>query len=99
MKLITEEQAAIAYEEATDGCRRSVLGTRDNALHWQRVKPDEEVHPLAELDWEKEPTWDEPLVTTPLLHLCSGRIDCIAQAIQPLAISVQPTGKDHAAAK
>ena len=96
MKLITEEQAN-AYAEVTDGCRRSLLDTRDK--DWQRVKPDEEVHPLAELDWEKEPTWDEPLVTTPLLHLCSGRIDCIAQAIQPLAISVQPTGKDHAAAK
>ena len=39
--MLTEEQAAIAYEEATDGCRRSVLGTRDNARQWQRVKPDE----------------------------------------------------------
>ena len=50
MKLITEEQAAIAYEEATDGCRRSVLGTRDNAGQWQRFKPDEETNPLAGFD-------------------------------------------------
>lgn len=97
--MVTEEQAASAYEQATDGCRRSLLRTRDNARQWQRVKPDEESHVLSELDFEEGATWNEPLVTTPLLHLCSGRIDCIALAIQPLAISVQPTGKDHAAAK
>ena len=96
MKLVTEEQAN-AYEQATDGCRRLFLATRDE--DWQRVKPDEESNPLAEVDWEKEPTRDEPLVTTPLLHLGSRRIHCIALVIQPLAISVQPTGKDHAAAK
>ena len=65
MKLITEEQAAIAYEEATGGCRRSVLGTRNNAPHWQRVKPDEELHPLAELDFEEGATWDDLVLTTP----------------------------------
>ena len=32
--MLALEQAA-AYEQATDGCRRSVLGTRDNAPHWQ----------------------------------------------------------------
>jgi hypothetical protein len=37
MKLITEEEAA-AYEEATDGCRHSSVGTRNNARQWQRVK-------------------------------------------------------------
>ena len=54
--MLTEEQAVNAYEEATDGCRRSVLGTRDNAPQWQRVKPDPETNPLAELDYEQEPT-------------------------------------------
>ena len=50
-KMRTEGQAANAYEEATDGCRRSVLGTQNSARKWQRVKPD----PEAELDYEKEP--------------------------------------------
>ena len=54
--MLTEEQAASAYEQATDGCRHSLLGTRDNAPRWQRIKPDEELHPLAEFDCEKEPT-------------------------------------------
>lgn len=96
--MLTEEQAANGYEEATDGCRRSVRMPSDNAPHWQRVKPDEEVHPLAELDWEKEPTWNEPLVTTPLLHLCSGRIDCIAQVTQPPVLCGPPIGKNPVAA-
>ena len=56
--MLAEEEAA-AYEETTDGCRHSSVGTRDTARQWQRVKPDKEVHPLAELDWEKEPTWNE----------------------------------------
>jgi hypothetical protein len=56
--MLTEE-AANAYAEATDGCRHSSVDTRDTARQWQRIKPDEEAHPLAELDWEKEPTWDE----------------------------------------
>jgi hypothetical protein len=50
--MLTEEQAANAYEEVTDGCRRLVRVTSDNAPQWQRVKPDEELHPLAELDYE-----------------------------------------------
>jgi hypothetical protein len=54
--MLTEEQAANAYEEVTDGCRRSIRATSDNARQWQRVKPDEELHPLAEVDCEKEPT-------------------------------------------
>jgi hypothetical protein len=53
----TLEDRASAYEEATDGCRHLVLGTRDNARTIHRVKPDPEVNPLAELDYEKEPTW------------------------------------------
>jgi len=56
MKMLTEEQAADAYADATDGCRRLAQAKRDNARQWQPVKPDEELHPLAELDWEKEPT-------------------------------------------
>jgi len=49
--MLTEEQAANAYEEATDGCRRLARLTGDNARLWQRVKPDEETNPLAELDY------------------------------------------------
>jgi hypothetical protein len=54
--MLIEEQSANAYEEATDGCR-SVLGLRDSARQWQRVKPNDESHVLAELDCEKEPRW------------------------------------------
>jgi hypothetical protein len=86
MERITEEDGAAAYAEATDSTRHLVRVTQDNARQWHRVKPDPELHPLAELDWEKEPTWDEPLVTTPQPHLCSGRTDCIALVIQPLVI-------------
>ena len=93
MKLITEEQAAIAYEEATDGCRRSVLGTRDNALHWQRVKPDEESHVLAELDFEEGATWDDLVLTTPELV---RRTDSIG--IQSPVLYGPPIGKNRAAA-
>jgi len=84
--MLTEEQAARAYEEATDGCRRSVFGTRDSAPQWRRVKPDLETHPQSEFDYEEGATWDEPLVTTPLLHLISESTDRIGLAIQPLAI-------------
>lgn len=57
--MLTEEQAAADYADATDGCRRLVLGTRDKAQDWQRVKPDPETNPLADLDCEKVPMWDE----------------------------------------
>lgn len=97
--MLAEEQAAAAYEQATDGCRRSVLDTRGSAPHWQRVKPDPETNPLADLDCEKLPMWDEPLVTTPLPHLCSERTDCTVPEMQPLATYEPPTGKDRAAAK
>jgi hypothetical protein len=76
----------------------SLLDTRDNARQWSRVKPDEELHPLAEVDWEKEPMWNEPLVTTRLPHLCSQRTDCTTVVIQPLALYEQPTEKDCVAA-
>ena len=70
--MLSEEQAASAYEQATDGCRRSVLGTRDNALHWQRVKPDPETNPLADLDCEKVPTWDQPVLQATLSRACTS---------------------------
>ena len=72
--MLTEEQAASAYEEATDGCRRSVLGVRDNALRWQRVKPDPETNPLADLDCEKMPRWVEQTVQAIPLRasMCAG---------------------------
>jgi hypothetical protein len=57
--VLTEEQAAADYADATDGCRRSVIGTRDDAPQWQRTKPDPETNPLADLDCEKVPTCDQ----------------------------------------
>jgi len=56
MKMLTEEQAADAYREVTDNTRHLVRWTCDNARREQRVKPDPETHPLAQLDFEKEPT-------------------------------------------
>jgi hypothetical protein len=53
---ITEEQRADAYREMTDSTRHLVRGTRDNARREQRVKPDPESHPVAELDYEKDST-------------------------------------------
>jgi hypothetical protein len=44
------------YREMTDSTRHLVRWTRDNARQDQRVKPDPETNPLAELDFEKEPT-------------------------------------------
>jgi len=57
--MLTEEQAADAYAEATDSTRStrySVRATRENARQWQRVKPDPETNPFADLDTEKVPT-------------------------------------------
>lgn len=90
--MLTEEQAGSAYELATDGCRHSLLGMPDNARKWQRIKPDEEVHALAEFDYEEGVTWNEPLVTTPPLHLCSALV------IQPLAPFARPSETDPVAA-
>jgi hypothetical protein len=56
MTMITEEQFAAAYADATDSTRHLVRWTRDNARREQRVKPDPETNPLAELDYEQEPT-------------------------------------------
>ena len=96
--MLTEEQASADYADAKDRCRLSALGDRDNAHQSRRVKPDPETNPLADLDCEKEPTWSEPLVTTPPPRRCSGRTDCIAWAIQPPALSVPPTGTGCVAA-
>ncbi len=57
--MLTEEQASADYADAKDRCRRSLVGTRDNARQRQRVKPDPETNPLAGLDCEKVPTWDQ----------------------------------------
>lgn len=68
--MLTEEQAA-AYAEATDSARSTrylIRDTRENTRQEKRVKPDEELHPLAELDWEKEPTWDEHVPQATLLR-------------------------------
>src|ERR1700735_2228676 len=48
----TMEDSAHDYEEATDGCRL-VRATSDNARQGQQVKPDPDVNPLAELDYEE----------------------------------------------
>lgn len=95
--MLTEERAANAYADAMDGCRLG-RARQDSARIVCRVKPDEEVHPLAEVDWEKMATWNEPLVTTPQPYLCSGRTDCIALVIQPLAPFARPIGKNRVAA-
>jgi hypothetical protein len=60
--MLTEEETAAAYEEATDGCRLWALGDRDNARQARRVKPDPETNPLADLECEKVPTWVEQTV-------------------------------------
>jgi hypothetical protein len=68
-----EEQAA-AYEAVTDGSRHTLVGTRDNARQWQRVKPDEESHVLSELDFEEGATWDDLVLTTPERERRNDRI-------------------------
>ena len=44
------ENSVHAYAATTDGCRRLVRGTNDNARQGRRIKPDPETHALAELD-------------------------------------------------
>jgi len=91
--MLTEEQSANAYEEATDGCRPSLVGTRNNARQWQRVKPDEESHVLAELDFEEGATWDDLVLTTPELVRHTDSI-----GIQSPVLYGPPIGKNRAAA-
>ncbi len=90
----TVEDLIAAYEDATDGCRYLIRDARDNSQNSQRVKPDPETNPLSELDWEREATWNEPLVTTPLPHLSAGSTDCTALAIPSLVLFARPTRKD-----
>jgi hypothetical protein len=73
-KMLTEEEAASAYEEATDGCRRLVCRTQGNARQSRRVKPDPETNPLADLDCEKVPASDEqtPQATPLRASTCAG---------------------------
>jgi hypothetical protein len=54
--MLTEEQRAGAYREMTDSTRHLVRCTRADARQEQRIKPDPGTHPLAKLDFEKEPT-------------------------------------------
>jgi len=54
--MLTEEQRVDTYREMTDSTRHLVRWTRDNPQRQQRVKPDPETNPLAELDYEKKPT-------------------------------------------
>ena len=54
--MITNRNSEDAYVEATDGCRYLIPPTSHIVRQAQRVKPDEETHLLAELDYEKEPT-------------------------------------------
>jgi hypothetical protein len=51
-----DENSADDYADSTDSSGRSVRWTRHIVRHERRVKPDEETHLLAELDYEKEPT-------------------------------------------
>jgi hypothetical protein len=91
--MLTEEQAAAAYAEATDGCRPLVRATPENARHEQRVKPDEESHVLSELDFDEGATWDDLVLTTPELV---RRTDSIG--IQSPVLYGPPIGKTRAAA-
>jgi hypothetical protein len=54
--MLTEEQRADVYREMTDSTRLLVRWTQDDVRQGRRVKPDPESNPLAELDFEKEPT-------------------------------------------
>jgi hypothetical protein len=57
-KMLTEKQAAEAYREMSDSTG-DLLRVRHDARRERRVKPDPEVNPLAELDYEKGATWNE----------------------------------------
>jgi hypothetical protein len=61
----------VAYAEATDSARSTrylIRDTRENPRQSRRVKPDTEGNPLAELDWEKEATWDDGVPQATLLR-------------------------------
>jgi hypothetical protein len=54
--VITNRDSEDAYAEATDGCCYLIPPASHIVRQAQRVKADEETHPLAELDYEKEST-------------------------------------------
>jgi hypothetical protein len=54
--MLTEQQAADAYREMTDSTRDLVRWAGEEPRQRQRVKPDPETNPLADLDCEKVPT-------------------------------------------
>ena len=57
--MFREEDVADACREMTDSTRHLVGWTRNNARQEQRVKPDVETNPLAEVDQEEGATWNE----------------------------------------
>ena len=64
---MTYKQSADAYADATDSTRHLLRWTQEKVRQWQRIKPDEELYPLAGLDFEKEPTRVEQIPqATPL---------------------------------
>lgn len=72
--MLTEEDRADAYRQMTDSTRHLLRVARDNDWQNHRVKPDPETNPLAELDWGKEATWDQPVPRATLARACtSGR--------------------------
>lgn len=91
--MLTEEQVAAHYADATDGCRRLDRATQDDARYERRVKPDEESHVLSELDFEEGATWDDLVLTTPERVRRNDRI-----GIQSPVLYGPPIGKNHAAA-
>jgi hypothetical protein len=54
-EVLRNEDIADAYLEATGGCRYLIPPASHIVRLAQRVKPDEETHPSAEFDYEKEP--------------------------------------------
>jgi len=54
--VLRNEDIADAYVKVTDGCRYLIPPASHIVRLAQRVKPDEETHPEAELDFEQEPT-------------------------------------------
>ena len=92
VNVLAEEEAAALYEQATDGCRRSVLGARDNARQWQRVKPDEETNFEVLFDCDKEPIRKWLKVTTAQRVHRTDRI-----GLQAPSLFAPPTGTDGAA--
>lgn len=52
---LKDQDAADRYAEVTDGCRYLFPPVNHNVNRRQRVKPDPETNPLAEVDYEIEP--------------------------------------------